>query len=365
MFSGHQNRITPEIVILGVDRIIVKDRDRILMVSPSHRSQRGNSITTERIRKGLTARGFHIDLWSLEENSFSAHPKAGLDLSQYGLVHGFHALHFARFLHDREVPAKLPLMVTTTGTDLHFDLLGKEKSLIEGIFQKVHKIVVFHQDFIAMLARLNPGLSSRLVCIPQGIDLPQGRSLDLNPFTFHKNDFIFLLPSGLRPVKNLEMAINALERLQPDYPHLKLIIMGAALDAAYSQKILARIRSLPWVVYLGEIPHEQVGSIIKASHVVMNCSLAEGQPQGALEAMSLGLPCILSTAPGNLHIIEHGKEGFYVRDERELMQAAKNYIDDPLLAMHMGQAASVLAARKFSLADELDAYDNIYRQFAG
>lgn len=343
----------------------MKNRNRILMVSPSNRSQRGNTITVERLQRGLTARGYDIDVWSMEENCITNHPAANLDLRQYGLVHGFHALHFARFLQAREVPPDLPMIITATGTDLHYDLQGKEKTLIEGVFQSAGKIIVFHQDFIAPLAKAYPGLSARLVCIPQGVELPEGEVFSLKSYNLQKDDFIFLLPSGLRPVKNLEIAMNALADLQPDYPRLKLIIMGAALDPAYSQKILARVDTLPWIVYLGEVPHEQVRSVIEVSHVVMNCSLAEGQPQGALEAMSVGLPCILRTAPGNLHIIEHGKEGFYVGDERELLQAAKNFLEDPLLAKHMGQAASVLAASKFKLADELDAYEKIYRSFAG
>lgn len=337
-------------------------KDRILMVSPFHQKQRGNSMTTARIKQGLESRGFVIDLLSLEESEAISRLKAKMDTNKYALVHGFHALHFARFLLEKRWLEQIPLVLTTTGTDLHYDLYGKEKSLIEGVFQAVRKIVVFHHDFIPLISQLYPGLQSKLISIPQGVFLPQGPALESSQRPFQEDDFIFLLPSGLRPVKNLELAINALEKLQPDHPQLKLLIMGADLHPEYSRAIMERVNLLPWIEYIGEIPHEQVHSVIMHSDVVINCSHAEGQPQGALEAMSRGKPCILTAVPGNLNIIKHGKEGFYVRNETDFVQAARSYLNQPERTLIMGQAASALVENNFCMEKELNAYSCLYRQ---
>lgn len=340
-------------------------KDRILMVSPFHRSQRGNSLTTARIKQGLTAKGFKIDLYSLEGAGTTQELEAKLDLDQYAFIHGFHALHIGRFLHEERRLQDIPLLLTTTGTDLHKDLYGKEKSLIEGVFESAKKIVVFHQDFIPLISQLYPALTAKLICIPQGIFLPGGSVPASNQHLFEKADFVFLLPSGLRPVKNLTMAIDALEKLQADYPQIKLLILGAELQPAYSQMIIKRITQLPWVKYLGEIPHAQMHHMIMQSSVVINCSHAEGQPQGALEAMSLGRPCILSAVPGNLNIIEHGKEGFYVRDEKEMLLAAQSYLNDTALTRRMGRAAAALVEKNYRLETELNAYASVYQQLLG
>jgi len=345
----------------GVELGVVPAKDRILMVSPFHRQQRGNSLTTARIKQGLESRGYTIDLLSLEESEVISSLEAKVKPDKYILVHGFHALHFARFWQRQRWLQEIPLVLTTTGTDLHYDLYSHEKSLIEGIFQAAQKIVVFHQNFVTLISQLYPALQPKLISIPQGIFLPPGPP-ESNQRHFQENDFIFLLPSGLRPVKNLELAIDALEKLQPDYPQLRLLIMGAKLHPQYSQTIMERINLLPWIKYLGEIPHEQVHSVMMHSDVVINCSHAEGQPQGALEAMSLGKPCILTAVPGNLKIIEHGKEGFYVHDEKELLQAARSYLNQPELTLKMGQAASNLVARNFSMEKELTAYLSLYQQ---
>lgn len=332
------------------------------MVSPFHQKQRGNSMTTARIKQGLASRGFVIDLLSLEESEAISRLEAKMETVKYAFVHGFHALHFARFLHKKRWLEEIPLILTTTGTDLHYDLNGQERSLIEGVFQTARKIVVFHQDFVPLLNTLSPGLESKVISIPQGVFLPSGPALELDQFGFQKDDFIFLLPSGIRPVKNLELAIGALEKLQPGYPQLKLLIIGAQLHPDYSQSIMERIGLLPWVKYLGEIPHEQMRSVMLQCDVVINCSHAEGQPQGALEAMSLGKPCILTAVSGNLNIIRHGKEGFYVRNETEFAQAARSYLNQPELTLIMGQAASVLVKNHFSMEKEINAYHRLYQQ---
>jgi glycosyltransferase involved in cell wall biosynthesis len=95
--------------------------------------------------------------------------------------------------------------------------------------------------------------------------------------------------------------------------------------------------------------------------VVMNTSNSEGQPQGALEAMSLGKPCILTAVPGNLNIINHGIEGFYVDGEADLVTAAKTLINDPARIVEMGKNAHTLVKTRFSLEREIDAYCTIYQ----
>lgn len=332
------------------------------MISPFHRQQRGNSLTTARIKQGLQARGYNIDLLSLEESTSIANLEAQMAANKYALVHGFHALHFARFLQEKSCLEEIPLILTVTGTDLHYELHGPEKALIERAFRIAQKIVVFHQDFVSLISQSYPELRPKLLSIPQGVLLTPGSALESSQLGLQEDAFVFLLPSGLRPVKNIEMVLDALEKLQPVFPQLQLLIIGARLHHDYSQAIMERISCLPWVKYLGEIPHEQVYSIMMHCNVVINCSHAEGQPQGALEAMSLGKPCILTAVPGNLNIIEHGREGFYVRNAQELRQAAQNFLSQPNLTLKMGQAARTLVANNFIPEKEFNSYACLYQQ---
>jgi len=348
----------------GVGSITLSDeRNKVLMVSPFKRSQRGNSITSLRLKTGLEKRGFVIDLVSLEDNHASLRIQKKLAENHYSLIHAFHARHWGNTLEQIPSLQDLPILLTTTGTDLHFDLQRNNQLVKKGLFS-AQKIVLFHQDFRDLIAVPFPELAPRLTVIPQGIFFENVSRETFLPLDFKQDDFIFLFPSGFRPVKNLELTLNALESIQPDYSNLKLVIIGSLIDPDYSRRMLQRIDALPWVIYIGEIPHASVRELILHADVVVNSSHAEGQPQGALEAMSLGLPCILSAVPGNLHIIEEGQEGFYVHNETELARAARTFLDHPRRTKMMGQAARKLVEERFSLEKELNAYAELYQQLS-
>ena len=162
-------------------------------------------------------------------------------------------------------------------------------------------------------------------------------------------------------MKNLDLALDGLELVYRKHPQLSLLIVGAAVDAAYTTRIKTRISMLKWSHYLEEIPHQNISGILQAADVVLNTSLAEGQPQGALEAMSLGKPCILTAVPGNLGIIEDGQHGYYINSAPELAAAAIKLIETPALRYDMGNAARQLVTDRYSVEKELDAYDQLYK----
>ncbi len=332
----------------------------ILLITPFHRSQRGNSQTTARLQVFLSARGFSIDRLSLEDNNWQERLQHDLDESKYALIHGFHALHFGQVIQAIPQIKKLPLLLTTTGTDIHYDMLGEKQDIVMEAMQAVNKIVVFNEEFHEDLRTKYPEFNDKLVTIPQGVFLETSpiktrRELGLSP-----DDIVFLLPSGLRSVKNIELAINALSTVQQNHPELHLLIIGVSIEEPYSHKITDRIKGLSWITYLGEIPHAEMRSILSLGDVVINTSFSEGQPQGALEAMSLGKPCILTAVPGNLNIINPGIEGFYVYDEAELVNAAKYLLKDPTQRLALGKNAQQLVETRFSLEREIDAYSQIY-----
>lgn len=342
-----------------------KLNDRILMITPFTEVQRGNSLTAARIHRGLTTRGFLIDLVSLQDHNWQRRLQLALDQSLYSMVHGFHALYFGQVLQSIPSMRELPMLLTTTGTDLHYDFWGPEKATVLTAMQATHKIIVFNDGFRQKLAVELPEFQEKFITIPQGVFMETGSQRNREELGFTADDFIFLLPSGLRAVKNIELAINALAVLHPDYPVIRLLIIGAIIEKEYGRIITDRIRSLPWITYLGEIPHNQMAGILNLGDVVLNTSHSEGQPQAALEAMSLGKPCILTAAPGNLNLIEEGREGFYVSNQTELVHAAQTLLTYPQLRAEMGNNARKLTETRFTVEGELDAYCRLYQETLG
>jgi len=343
----------------------MKTNGKILMITPFAKVQRGNSLTTARIRSGLNACGYEIDRLSLDEHNWQEQLQLALRQSKYSLVHGFHALHFGQVLHSQPALRKLPLVLTTTGTDIYYDLWGMQKALVLGAMQTVQKIILFNDDFRYSLLAAFPEFQAKLLTIPQGVLLEAGPTKTRQELGLSAEDFIFLLPSGLRAVKNIEMAIDAMTVLHQEYARIRLLIIGAVIEEQYSSAIINRIHTLPWITYLGEIPHDQMAGILALGDVVLNTSHSEGQPQAALEAMSLGKPSILSAVPGNLNLIQPGREGFYVNNQEDLLHAAQTFLNNPALLEEMGRNARHLIDTQFTLQQELDAYSRLYEEMMG
>lgn len=335
---------------------------RILLLTPFHRSQRGNSLTSERIQNGLIKMGIDIDLLSLEDQDWETTLLHALSQSSYALIHGFHGLHFARVLKKIPDLDQLPLVLTMTGTDINYDLPGDYRDLVLTAMQTVQKIIVFNQAFLSALALDYPEFQHKLLSVPQGVQLEPAAPMERKQLGLEESDFVFILPSGLREVKNIELALEALSPLYQPYPQLRLLILGAAIEDEYSKMIQNRIEDMPWVTYLGEIPHHQVQAYYRLADVVLNTSRAEGQPQAALEAMSLGIPAILTSVPGNLGIMEDGVQGFYANNRSQLQAAAARLIQASQLKQEMGQAAAQLVQLKFQAQSECNAHVALYRQ---
>ncbi|WP_276663164.1 glycosyltransferase [Syntrophomonas wolfei] len=333
-----------------------------LMLTPFHHMQRGNTVTTLRLQTALRQRGFIVDLLSLEEKGWRDSLRKYLINGKYSLVHGFNARYFGGVLAEFPELQNLLLILTTTGSDLHYDLKNSGRELVLTAFTAVEKIIVFHDYFQKLIGDAYPEFCSKLSTIPQGIWLEERPPLKREMIGLAANNIVFALPSGLRPVKDIELAIDGLQRVYKDFPELRLLIIGPVIDQDYGQKIKQRVKELNWVFYLGEVSHSEMGSYLSLADVILNTSRAEGQPQGLLEGMSRNKPAILTAVPGNLDIIEEGRQGYYVRNQEELASAARKMLSSAESRQRMGREAGKLVKEKFSLAREIQSYEKLYRQ---
>lgn len=332
------------------------------MLTPFYQMQRGNSRTVARIKKGLLEQGFSIDVLAMEQPGWQNCLEEAVSARRYALIHGFHGLYFGQALEKIPGLKEIPLLLTTTGTDLNLDLKGPKRPVVIQALAAARKIIVFNPDLGQIVAEAAPSLAEKLVTIPQGVYLEGDRSYTRSEFGLRRDEVVFLLPSGLRPVKNLELAINALEKVHNEFSVVRLVIIGAVIDPAYAAQIQNRIQPLPWAIYLGEIPYQSMPGILALGDIVLNTSDSEGQPQGALEAMSLGKPVLMTAVPGNLNLIMDGVEGFYLRDEADLIRAARTLLKDHDLRKVMGAAAQKLVQNRFAVENEWSAYAELYRE---
>src|SRR5439155_19451102 len=127
----------------------------------------------------------------------------------------------------------------------------------------------------------------------------------------------FLLPAGIRRVKNVLVPFGPLEALAGRHA-LRLLVAGPILEESEGVRLHAALKGADWATYLGEVPHAQMGSLLDRVDVVINSSLSEGgMANSVLEAMSRGKPVLASDIEGNRSVIDDGVDGLLFRTAAE------------------------------------------------
>jgi len=103
------------------------------------------------------------------------------------------------------------------------------------------------------------------------------------------------------------------------------------------------------IAVAGWMPRAEVLAQLAAADVMVHTSGWEGMPIAVLEAMSLGLPAVVTNVVGNRDLVVPGKTGFVADGEAGLLQALRSLDSNPDLRRQMGHAARQRVIEEFSL----------------
>jgi glycosyltransferase involved in cell wall biosynthesis len=326
---------------------------KVLLVTPNFHQPRGNTVTVQRIADGLEKSGVQTDIISItEENVVKFLPKADI-------VHGFHAYRFYKFLERLDTKPD-SYIITLTGTDLNHHLFDeKARPDVLSCLRGAKAIHVFNEEAKQILLNEIPEVKHKTVIIPQGTT----EFLDMN-IEQQKEDgtFLFVLPAGIRKVKNIPFAIEALRSLYKENPKIRLWLVGPILEEVEGEVVKELFQAnKEWVHYLGQVPHEKMGAIYTQADCVLNTSHSEGQPSSILEAMSYCLPVLVSNNQGNRSIVSHKETGFIYTTPDQFLDYAEQIINNIELGQTIGKKAKQYIAEHHSGKKEAEHLIKIYQ----
>jgi colanic acid/amylovoran biosynthesis glycosyltransferase len=121
------------------------------------------------------------------------------------------------------------------------------------------------------------------------------------------------------------------------------------------------------VQLLGPAPPEGVRDLLYRAHAFLHPSVAEGLPNVVLEAMACRLPVVVTDAGGTREAVQDSVEGFVVppRDAHALADALDRLWRDESLRTRLGRAARARVEADFSLDDQTEAFEALYRELVG
>jgi len=334
---------------------------RVCMIAPHYfPAENGNAVTVRRIERHLRLLGCEVRVFPVDRMS-GEELLAGVRDFAPQLLHAFHGYHGGRMAHAIAQQLALPYLVTLTGTDVYQALEDQRSFDTHAALRGAARLVAFHAYVKRRLAEHLPSLEARTVVIPQGVELPAQAGT-----TATGEYCTFLLPAGLRPVKNVLFPLQPLAALHAAHPEVRFLLVGPILDPAYTAEVMEALERHPFARYLGTVSHDAMGGLYRAADVVMNSSLVEGgMANSVLEALAYGKPLLVADIEGNRSIIKDGLNGLLYRDAAEFLRKAEHLATDPQLRAKLGENGRCLVADKYPPEREGHAYLELYQAILG
>lgn len=332
---------------------------RVGIISPNYFAEEtGNAVTVRRIERHLKALGCEVKVFATDRLG-GEQLQAAVKEYAPDIVHAFHAYHGGRLACALARVLGVPYLVTFTGTDIYKALCDQRNMELHAALRGASRLVAFHGCIRHRLAEHMPTLQERTAIIPQGVHLPDEYS-PLPPAEEHA--FTFLLPAGLRPVKNVLFPLEPLAELHAGHPQVRLLLAGPVLDKDYAAQVMEALDRYPFARYLGIVGHDRMGDLYRRIDVVLNSSLSEGgMANTVLEAMAYAKPLLVADIEGNRSVVKENATGLLYRDAGEFVAKAGQLVANARLREKLGNNGRALVRDHYSPDKEAASYLSLYR----
>lgn len=307
----------------------------------------------------LAARGIHVDLLcdtsspyfeTLIADGFSmTHMKmkarldwsairtirAKLNVGAYDIIHAFNSRALSNsLLASMGIPVKRIGYCGTMGHLRRWD----PSSFLAVLNPKVDKIVCISKAVQNYLITMGVP-RDKLTQIYKGHDPSWFKTAprsSLGEFGIPTDAVVIGCIANMRPIKGVPVLIDAMRKLTPALP-LHLLLVGNNGDAEVNKLIGdSPIRDR---IHLAGFRMDAPQLIGACDMFVMPTLRNEGFSKAVVEAMCMGIPCIVSAVGGMVELVEHERTGKIIPpgDATALAGAIAEYADNAALRHEQGQ----------------------------
>lgn len=263
---------------------------------------------------------------------------------------------------------KIKVVTTLHGTDI--TLVGSERSFFE--------ITKFSVEISDGITTVSESLRKQTVemfdtkkliaVIPNFVDVddfkPGVRHCSRRTFAA-EDEMIMMHASNFRPVKRIPDVIEIFRRVR-EKVKTKLVLVGDGPEMSLAEHLIGQHGLNDEVMLLGN--QDSIGTILPVADLFVLPSQTESFGLSALEAMSCGVPALVSDTGGLPELVTNGVDGFLlpVGDVTGMSEAAIGLLSDKSKLAAMKEAARNTAVTRFSADRMVPMYEDYYlRVIAG
>jgi glycosyltransferase involved in cell wall biosynthesis len=233
-----------------------------------------------------------------------------------------------------------------------------------------HRVMILNSGMAgeAAAAGLEP---DRLLWMPNPVDTelfapcaPEIRCAARARLGLEPSAPVVIFVGRLIPVKNLPALIRAFATVRREVPNATLVLVGDGPLRSELETLAAGLGLDHATRFTGRQTSAEVREWLAASDVFALVSVSEGLPCSLLEAMSAGLPSIVSDIPASVQLVEAEIHGLHApADAPDLIAGAltRLLLDAPLRA-RMGAAARQLMLTGYSIDKVVDRYEALFSE---
>jgi len=192
--------------------------------------------------------------------------------------------------------------------------------------QKCQHIIIPSESMREILVR-DYGLHERYSVIPTGTDLEPFLNADGKALRAEKgwqNETVLISVGRLAPEKNWDTLIRAFAKACEKQSNIRLVLIGDGAAKQSLEALSSELDIADRVTFTGALPFEDIPRYLKAADVFTFASVTETQGLVTIEAMAAGLPVVAVEGPGTSDIVEHGKQGFLVKNDPDALAKGIN-----------------------------------------
>jgi phosphatidylinositol alpha-1,6-mannosyltransferase len=270
------------------------------------------------------------------------HQKRGYDFSfaWSALPAGGVALGLARLL-------RLPYMVWVSGPDIpgfekRYALIYRLLTpLLRLIWRQAQPLIAKCREEVDLIHKTEP--NQPVVVIPNGVDItkftPSRSAREHGPLKV-------LCVARLIERKGQHHLIQAIKRLSDEGIDIVTTLVGTGDSLLDYQVLSSDLNIRDRVKFIGYVSREEIAQHYARADVFVLPSFYEGLALAALEALSAGLPLILTKTGGTDELVEDGINGFTFEwaDVNRLALHLRHLAMDRSLLIKMGEASRARAA---------------------
>jgi len=276
-------------------------------------------------------------------------------------------VHSLRYIGPGALLARrrLGLSVPVVAHHHHLDPSPLNSLIEKRVIDEVDTVVVGSEFSRRQLREALGVRTDHVAVVPYGVDAkfaPRPPRGDLAERWGLRGRQVVLFFGGLKPRKNLETMLDVWTAVAPSHPDARLLVAGGGVLLDDLRRRADRLGVSSSVVFTGYVPEADKADYFNLAEVFFFPSAMEGFGLAVGEAMSSGLPVVVSNRGSIPELVVDGEGGFVSdpTDPARFAERLRLLLGDAALRRKLGRANAARIEERFRWDRCVDGTRRVY-----